>query len=667
MTSALVNDIAAFSVDDSLADLDSQTGGLDDQPEGNLSIGPFGVFNSLVTSCPEITTKSPQEVPSNDVLMSPLGKVPDITSDPDQPLTCSANAEDLLGSLDPYLQWDDIFNLDTSPTTWNTTPPASDAVKQTLQAWTSPPRGLLSGPMNSSPRHDRHTIQSPSTKEEILSEAPMMLRHFQENILPHIIWAPMTRKSPWSVLSIPAAMIALDRLTYMKQNVVNHANIANLYAILACSAYHLSLNPDFAPSTPSQFWDHVAATAHEESKAQIHTSLDAELSGPRKAKYKEQLMALLSLTTYCVSLRQTSHLSLSRFLILIYQILSQRQRETRCYLVNIEYLIRLRGLIKPKLSRRARLLHCQYTWIRVLTESTLVIHSHIRHTAPREALWSCRLNMEELSTLAQRKASISLSREKRGLDDFLHIESPESESDLNINDAKDGDSNLGDIHLVDSRSWSGALHSTVTGVSETWLSLLSQTTRLVNVTDRIYSGACIVSTERQLALHRRSSYLENMIFSFVSRDVPPESKERPPVAKALNAALVIYFYRRVRHVNPCILQTFVSQVVEAISQLQADSREQDMAGAGTAWPVFMAGCEALREVERDALMNWLLKTGQQSGFAMYNSAVQVMQQVWKQRDSDSGSGMYLANQSGGPGSFSWMDESKQKLEWLLFF
>ena len=275
--------------------------------------------------------------------------------------------------------------------------------------------------------------------------------------------------------------------------------------------------------------------------------------------------------------------------------------------------------------------------------------------------------MEELSTLAQRKASISLSRETRGLGDFLHIESPESDSDLNINDTKDGDSNLGDIHLVDSRSWSGALHSTVTGVSETWLSLLSQTTRLVNVTDRIYSGACIVSAERQLALHRRSSYLENMIFSFVSRDIPPGAQGRPHVAKALNAALVIYFYRRVRHVNPCILQTFVSQVAEAVSQLQSDSHEQDIAGAGTAWPVFMAGCEALSQVERDALMSWLLKLGRKGGFPLYNSAVQVMQQVWKQRDGDSGSGMYLANQSGGPGSFSWMDESKQKLEWLLFF
>lgn len=317
MTSALVNDIAAFSVDDSLADLDSQTRELDEQPEGNLSIGPFGVFNSLqvVTSCPDMTTKSPQEIPPiNDALMSPLEKIPEIISAPDQPLTCPANAEDLLGSLDPYLQWDDIFNLDTSPTNWNITPPASDAANHTLQAWASPPRGLLSGPMNSSPQYDRHTIQSPSTKEDILSEAPMMLRHFQENVLPHIIWAPMARKSPWSVLSIPAAMIALDRLTYMKQNMVNHANIANLYAILACSAYHLSLNSDFTPDTPSQFWDHVAATAHEESKAQIHTSLDAELSGPHKAKYKEQLMALLSLTTYCVSPHEHSSSPHSNFL-----------------------------------------------------------------------------------------------------------------------------------------------------------------------------------------------------------------------------------------------------------------------------------------------------------------------------------------------------------------
>ena len=170
----------------------------------------------------------------------------------------------------------------------------------------------------------------------------------------------------------------------------------------------------------------------------------------------------------------------------------------------MEYLITLRGLVKPCLSRRARLLHHMYTWIRILTESTLVIHNAIPHTAPCKELWSRGLDTEEINRLTQRRATVAAYDQSGRLDDFLFLPVTQSESDrdLNIDDPKESQVNLGDIHLVDSRKVPDELHTVVNGVSETWLGLLSQTTRLANVMDQLNSRTCSTNTNQLLALHR---------------------------------------------------------------------------------------------------------------------------------------------------------------------
>ncbi|KAE8362720.1 fungal-specific transcription factor domain-containing protein [Aspergillus caelatus] len=612
MSSELVSGLASQSIDHNLAEIDTQSRDLEEHPDGEISIGPFAVLNLVGDSEPLASNK---DLETRLPIESAVEEDPPVTGS--APFAELSVGEDVLGSLDNYLQWEDIFNLDPGPERWMLTPPPSGyGVSSTNLMSPTRPHIPLHGTQDPSPRHELPMLRCTMGSPDILSEARLLLSHFHEHVVAQIVWVPMTQKSIWTILHIPSAMITLDQLTYMKQFAIKHANLANLYAILACASYHLGMNPHYAPGKQGEYWEHLTMVAYGEAQAHMNKSLELEFQGPQKAKYKEQLMAALGLATY--------------------SILSQNHKGTRCHLINMEYLIRLRGLVKPKLSRRARLLHYQYTWIRILTESTLVIHNQITHSAP------C-------------------------LDDFLRVVPTDGDSDLNIDDPKDSQTILGDIHLVDSRNFPEELHTAVNGVSETWLGLLSQTTRLANVMGQLHSGTCTMSAEKHLALHRRSHYLENMICSFTSRKPAPRSLGEPKAHmwQALNSALAIYFYRRVRQLNPCILQGYVSQIIEELHKWDAALAQHELVGPGTAWPAFMAGCEAMGHAEREAIVQWLEKARERSGFVSYTTARQIMEEVWKRREQ----GLKCARPAlpGGPMSFSWMDYSRQNLQWLLLF
>jgi arginine metabolism regulation protein II len=642
-------------------EIDNTSRDLDDQTNRGISIGPFGVLNLTkhIAAPDQETRKEFHEAAGLE--LENTKSVSDLT---DVPFPGLSTAEEMLGNLDTYLQWADIFNLDPPPVGWTLTSPISGFEEHgtivTPQSSTDLP--LLEPQLDGL---DTELTQNDLEGLDILGEGPLLLRHFNENVVTRIIWLPMTQKSPWHILNIPHAMVTLDQITYMGHATIKHASLANLYGILACAAFHLSANPNLIPDRPDQYWTRLSAAAYEEGKAHVNNSLELELEGPQKAKYKEQLMAMISLTTFTVSVPTNPSFVTSTDIPR--KIISNHQRECRCHMVNMEYLIRLRGLVKPRVSRRARLLHYMYTWIRILTESTLVLHQEIAHTAPIKALWSRRLDMEELTRLNQRRAAVPKFEQNRGVDDFLRVCETESDNDLNIDDPKDDQAGLGDIHLVDSRNHPEELHTMVNGVSETWLGLLSQTTRLANVLDQINSGSCIVSPKRQIALQRRSLCLENMICVFTQRELPPSGGDpKAHMLRALNYALVIFFYRRVRTVNPCILQGYVKSIVSELRSWDTELEKQSLFGPGTAWPAFVAGCEAISSEDRHAILFWLRKANNQSGFSSYSSAAGIMEEVWKIRDSYCGTGNSPGSQP-SPAAFSWTDYSKQNLQWLLLF
>lgn len=98
------------------------------------------------------------------------------------------------------------------------------------------------------------------------------------------------------------------------------------------------------------------------------------------------------------------------------------------------------------------------------------------------------------------------------LDDFLHFEPHQQETDSSSRET--GREILHDIHLKQDQGISDSTFMMLYGVSETWLSLVSQTTRLANLMQVAKHG----SKEDKPWLHehieRRKGLLEHRICSF---------------------------------------------------------------------------------------------------------------------------------------------------------
>ena len=101
------------------------------------------------------------------------------------------------------------------------------------------------------------------------------------------------------------------------------------------------------------------------------------------------------------------------------------------------------------------------------------------------------------------------------------------------------------------------------------------------------------------------------------------------MVRALNSALVIFFYRRILKVHPWILQEHVKSIVQALQDL--DTSCQTSEGPGCVWPVFMAGCEAIAPHQCDYLSQWLERAFAKTGFARFKTIKSCMLEVWEKR------------------------------------
>lgn len=345
-----------------------------------------------------------------------------------------------------------------------------------------------------------------------------------------------------------------------------------------------------------------------------------------------------------------------------YQLLSGIESDTRWCLTEMEYLITLRGLTKPSISRRARLLHNIYAWMRIVSESTHVLGenqtveaSYIR-PAPNHPTSTA---LDRSRNRSQAGASTQPIKPHVTLDSFLHLQ-PKTLHQAQVSEASERD--IRAIHLADSQPDKNNMYMQIYGVPETWLSLVSQITRLANVMDRL-------STEKRgdaellVSLHPRSSDLENAVCTFrfrhqVGADAGDSGSEsgslHTHMVHALSSALVIFFYRRIRNVNPLVLQDSVDRVIDSLHVFDAALKKNGIPGPGTSWPAFIAGAEALGASQRKAIGGWLDRGFEKSGFAGYRVSKEVLVEVWRRMDE------------GGAGGFvSWMEVCRQMRKWPL--
>ncbi|KAK5059679.1 hypothetical protein LTR84_009562 [Exophiala bonariae] len=651
MSTSMTARIPSDDLDASLARLDARVKDVNGADNHGNAEGPFGVIDFRASE-----TFPPRETISEQV-------------DPERPdpsfgevLDDSPVTEGLLSNPNDFLGWADLLALDfDNDVFFSEAPFPSESQKL---------NSVIANAGSSRPIGDFEYLQvpndglvdptTPSPPGSIDLTSPTiqnLLKYFRDQVIPKFSAIPEGHKSPWKILNTTAAVQTLAEMTYLGGVGVKHASLANLYAVLAISAHVLGRAPEDSFHT-ADYWQQLSTQASNQAKAHLQISLQQETQGIGKCKYKDQLMMIIAMAAYAI--------------------LTARQAEARCYMIDAERLLRIRGLAKRNISRKARMLHHVYTWLRIVGESTYVLHDY----QTLETLVEKALPQDSRSSKESRSSfGVSRSGHNARLDDFLRLDADQAEDDTDLEEHKDRETGLLDIHLEDTREDSESLYLQIYGVSETWLTLVSQTTRLANIIDTIRFSGVTKSVNIMQSLERRKERLENMVCSFAAKSPRPlkflESDEQSqrnqieqsPIGcmiRALNASLVIFFYRRVRNVNPWILQVHVDAVIESLQDFDAALAARNLTGPGTVWPAFIAGCEALTEARRERLKHWMEKGFAISGFAAFKVAQETMMDVWSKRD--------MAGNKTSPGtssgkdyrtSVTWMDVLRERSLWLM--
>ncbi|CAF3502421.1 unnamed protein product [Fusarium graminearum] len=646
MSNALLKNVP-YTVTAALNQIDEESKGLDvhDDAASICEVGPFQVFK--FESSQSATTAISDHVSFNEMDLDTLSEPQTqdfsepIDNDPDQLVDETVVPNDFSTTSLDFLHWGDLFTWDVSVLD---NPPQLpyenfDALPMSIN-W---PEESFSESLDTMIPFEPVTDDVAWPQLDLKTDAPLLLKHFNDDVISQMGSLPINEKSAWRTLHYPSAIMTLSELTMLEVNKdqIKRANLSTFYALIAVSAFHLSLNPITFPSLarPGDHWESVSSRTYEAAKQHLRVSLEKESQpGPNKAKYKEQLMGISA--------------------VLATALLSGNETDTRWCLTEMERLISWRGLTKPSISRRARLLHNIYAWMRIVSESLNVFHdeNHAIETPFTRSNGNGSANTSKSAAVPVQSINPDMT-----LDNFLHLEPRKLHGQKAKRDIKD-------IHLADVSQDHENMYMQIYGVPETWLSLVSQITRLANVMDRL-SAQKKPDAEALMAIQPRASYLENAVCLFRSRhgkgspsmsaspNSAPGGTPHMHMVRALASALVIFFYRRIRKVNPLVLQDSVNDVVDSLHAFDEALERNNLLGPGTAWPAFIAGAEA-RGRQRIDIAEWLDKGFSRSGFESYKSSKEVLSEVWRRRDA-AGGGMPNGDVC------TWMEVCRDLRRWPL--
>lgn len=324
MSASLGTDLVSGSVDASLVEVDIRSRDPDRSLESDIVIGPFAVLDFSGSAPSRQQSSASQEEASNpqkpeataqsDGILQQV-EIPGAHSDDvlqhgdiqaEIPDPSPVSIIDSLANMDDFLHWSDILSFSPDQSGFATHPtlsasfdfsfdPNSDAISipAALNTLEDPLRMLTP---------QQTPMELRTSNKDVLKDGQFLLKHFQDVIIPRIMAIPFGQKSPWKILNLPAAVVAFGDSTYLGTEGVSHARLANLYALFACAAIDLALQPSAEMIHSPEHWYQIADQTYQQAKDHIQISLQHETAGPKKAKYKDQLMAANILTQYAVSI-----------------------------------------------------------------------------------------------------------------------------------------------------------------------------------------------------------------------------------------------------------------------------------------------------------------------------------------------------------------------------
>jgi hypothetical protein len=257
------------------------------------------------------------------------------------------------------------------------------------------------------------------------------------------------------------------------------------------------------------------------------------------------------------------------------------------YLSVIERIITRYGIPKVRKSRKVKMLHSIYLYLRILTRGAHIYDQSLASDPDESANPGARPSSQETTW------------------DVLLEESSHTTDTLNLSFMQ----NLAPVKTTFEQIYS---------LPESLFKLIFETTQLSSKIDKLRHQRP-AHTDHD-ALSENVKTLENRICQWEynyreSTQLPDPAGTQLPqkelfpyhLMHAIYTALIIYFYRAVRDVNPIALQHYVQQTIYHLRQYDKHKEERKDRSSDICWPAFIAGCEATSLHFRQQISDWLRK------------------------------------------------------------
>ncbi|CRL29439.1 Fungal transcriptional regulatory protein, N-terminal [Penicillium camemberti] len=410
----------------------------------------------------------------------------------------------------------------------------------------------------------------------------MLLDHYRHTMVTFFTPARVEAKSPWEAIYIPSLLSTVGEIGLAGDS--SNAKVSLLFAVFAISAF--SQSQSSSPAEQGyQDWNALGELYRERASRRLKQSLfNLSHDKAKKEKYKDILMALLSMVTICV--------------------VSGKMENAAHYLRDIEEIINLHGVHKVSQSSKVRMLHSIYLYLRVVTERTC-IESRSQPNIFENSLTLSTSSSQDISTW----------------DSLIGFSSPFTEETLNLD--------------TPFKSTFEEIYS----VPQSLFKLILQTTHLSVLINKMQTSGTYNIDHGPLSGQVKD--LESRICTWEyecpgnwhSAHIPLPQREIFPYhfVQAMYKALIVYFYRSVRDVNATILQFYVKQIIDHLFEYDKKKEKHMDQSANTCWPGFIAGCEALDPKLREQISDWLERSGRSTGIRMFIVALEALQKVWQTR------------------------------------
>lgn len=133
-----------------------------------------------------------------------------------------------------------------------------------------------------------------------MSTAQQLLDHYRHTLVPFFTPARVESQSPWEAVYIPSVFSTVGEIMLAGDS--GNAKVSLLFAIFAISAFSLDGLSSSTDKPVCQDWHALGELYRGRATKRLKRSLqDLSVNQPKKEKYKDILMALLSMVTISVS------------------------------------------------------------------------------------------------------------------------------------------------------------------------------------------------------------------------------------------------------------------------------------------------------------------------------------------------------------------------------